>query len=76
MNIINFVIEFQNFLYKEQHHVSSIICYIMEKHVCENRLCGDHTWGVRKGHTTEVVENIKAYLQSRPADPAFIGGYG
>lgn len=48
----------------------------MEKHVCENRLCGDHTWGVRKGHTTEVVENIKAYLQSRPADPAFIGGYG
>lgn len=91
MNIINFVIEFQNFLYKEQHHVSSIICYvlfqeliftttkgisipqgkevvIMEKHVCENRLCGDHTWGVRKGHTTEVVENIKAYLQSRPAN--------
>lgn len=35
----------------------------MVNHVCENR-----TWGVRKGHTTEVVENIKAYLQSHPAN--------
>ena len=35
----------------------------MENHVCENR-----TWGVRKGHTAEVVENIKAYLQSHPAN--------
>lgn len=35
---------------------------ILEDHVCEK-----HTWGVRKGHTAEVVENIKAYLQSHPA---------
>lgn len=35
----------------------------MENHVCENR-----TWGIRKGHTAEHVENIKAYLQSYPAN--------
>lgn len=40
----------------------------MENYVCEDRLCGDRTWGVRKGHTAEVVENIKAYLQSHPAN--------
>lgn len=40
----------------------------MEKHVCENRLWGDRTWSVRKGHTAEVVENVKSYLQSHPAN--------
>lgn len=40
----------------------------MGNHVCENRLCENRTWGVRKGHTAEVVENMKAYLQSHPAN--------
>lgn len=40
----------------------------MENHVCENRLCENRTWGIRKGHTAEVVENIKAYLQSHSAN--------
>lgn len=40
----------------------------MENHVCENRPCKNRTWGVRKGHIAEVVENIKAYLQSHPAN--------
>lgn len=40
----------------------------MGNHVCGNRPCGDRTWGIRKGHTVEVVENIKTYLQSHPAN--------
>lgn len=40
----------------------------MGNHVCEKRLCENRTSGVRKGHTAEVVENIKAYLQSHPAN--------
>lgn len=35
----------------------------MENHVCKNR-----TWGVRKGHTAEVVENIKTYLETHSAN--------
>lgn len=40
----------------------------MGNHVCGNRPCENRTWGIRRGHTAEVVESIKAYLQSHPAN--------
>lgn len=36
---------------------------ILGGHACENR-----TWGIRKGYTAEVVETIKSYLRSHPAN--------
>ena len=39
-----------------------------ENHTCNHRICDCHTWGIRKGHTAEVVETIKSYLRSHPAD--------
>lgn len=40
---------------------------------CGNGLCGNHTcenrtWGVRQGHTAEIVNQVISYLQSHPAN--------
>ncbi len=41
---------------------------LCEKHTAQDQTGENRTWGVRRGHTAEVVESIKAYLQSHPAN--------